>query len=98
MFVEPLIDLLVNVSVVARPTNVSVDVGSVNTPVFEIVAIVGEVKVKPATVVVVPPNVKVEEPNVIVLFANWALLIVPLKSVVGMVEDAVNADVPLPFT
>jgi hypothetical protein len=37
--------LFVSVSVVARPTKVSVDVGSVIVPVFVIVEIVGEVKV-----------------------------------------------------
>ena len=36
VFVEPEIDLLVNVSVVALPTNVSVDVGRVNVPVLVI--------------------------------------------------------------
>ena len=30
--------------------------------------------------------------------ANWALLTVPDKSVVGIVEEAVIALVPLPFT
>lgn len=37
--------LFVSVSVVALPTNVSVDVGSVSVPVFEIVEITGEVRV-----------------------------------------------------
>ena len=37
--------LLVNVSVVALPTKVSVEVGSVSVPVLEIVPITGEVKV-----------------------------------------------------
>ena len=37
--------LLVSVSVVALPTNVSVDVGNVNAPVFEIEDITGDVKV-----------------------------------------------------
>ena len=36
VFVEPEIDLFVNVSVVALPTNVSVDVGSVSVPVLVI--------------------------------------------------------------
>ena len=45
------------------------------------------------------------EPRLIVVplivtdeFANWALLIVPLKSDVGIVEDAVMAEEPLPKT
>jgi hypothetical protein len=37
--------LFVSVSVVALPTNVSVDVGNVNVPVLEIDAIIGVVKV-----------------------------------------------------
>jgi hypothetical protein len=45
VFVEPLIDLLVSVSVVALPTKVSVLVGNVNVPVFVIVEITGLVNV-----------------------------------------------------
>ena len=45
MLLEPLIVLLVNVSDVALPTNVSELVGSVNVPVFEIDEITGVVKV-----------------------------------------------------
>ena len=37
--------LFVNVSVVALPTKVSVEVGRVNVPVFEIVEITGDVRV-----------------------------------------------------
>ena len=37
--------LLVNVSVVARPTNVSVDVGNVNVPVLTMLAMTGVVSV-----------------------------------------------------
>jgi hypothetical protein len=37
VFVAPLIDLLVRVSVVSLPTNVVVAVGNVTVPVFEIV-------------------------------------------------------------
>jgi hypothetical protein len=48
--------LFVRVSVVARPTRVSVAVGSVTVPVFEIVEIVGDVKVRPAIVVTVAPD------------------------------------------
>jgi hypothetical protein len=36
VFDDPLIDLLVNVSVVDRPTSVSVLVGKVNVPVLKI--------------------------------------------------------------
>ena len=45
VFAEPLIDLFVSVSVVARPTNVSVDVGKVNVPVFTMLEITGVVNV-----------------------------------------------------
>ncbi len=43
MFVDPEIDLFVSVSVVARPTSVSVDAGSVSVPALVIVEIVGVV-------------------------------------------------------
>jgi hypothetical protein len=56
VFVEPLIDLLVNVSVVALPTKVSVLVGNVNVPVFVIVEITGLVNVLFVSVCV-PVNV-----------------------------------------
>ena len=42
---EPLIDLLVRVSVVARPTNVSVEVGRVSVPVLTMVEMTGLVSV-----------------------------------------------------
>ena len=45
VLVDPLIDLLVNVSVVARPTNVSVLVGKVNVPVLDMVEMMGLVSV-----------------------------------------------------
>src|SRR5210317_1052872 len=45
VFEALLIVLLVNVSVVALPTNVSVDVGNVNVPVLLIVEITGAVNV-----------------------------------------------------
>jgi hypothetical protein len=45
VFVDPLIDLFVRVSVVALPTKVSVLVGSVNVPVFVMVDITGLVNV-----------------------------------------------------
>ena len=45
VLVDPLIDLLVNVSVVALPTKVSVEVGKVKTPVLLIEAMIGVVKV-----------------------------------------------------
>ena len=45
VFVAPLIDLLVKVSVVARPTKVSVAVGRVTTPVLLICEITGSVSV-----------------------------------------------------
>lgn len=45
VLVEPLIDLFVKVSVVARPTRVSVDVGKVSVPVLLMVLITGVVNV-----------------------------------------------------
>jgi hypothetical protein len=57
----------------------------------------------PETLVTVPtlmlPPRLVDVPLIVIaLFANCALVMVPLKSVVGMVALAVSADVPLPFT
>ena len=45
VFDDPLIVLLVRVSVVARPTKVSLAVGSVKVPVFEMVEMIGAVNV-----------------------------------------------------
>ena len=45
VFVEPLIDLFVSVSVVSLPTNVVVAVGNVTVPVFKIDDITGVVNV-----------------------------------------------------
>jgi hypothetical protein len=45
VFVAPLIDLFVSVSVVSLPTNVVVAVGNVTVPVFEIDDITGVVNV-----------------------------------------------------
>ena len=63
--------LFVNVSVVALPTNVSVDVGKVNVPEFTIVPIVGDVSVLFVSVCVVsvPTNVVVAFGIVTVLSA-----------------------------
>ena len=58
VLVEPLIDLLVSVSVVARPTKVSVLVGRVNVPELMMRAILGEEYVPP--VIVLPVKVKAE--------------------------------------
>jgi hypothetical protein len=54
--------LFVRVSVVARPTRVSVEVGKVNVPVLEIVAMIGVVSVLfvNVSVVALPTNVSVE--------------------------------------
>lgn len=58
--------LFVRVSVVARPTRVSVEVGKVNVPVLEIVAMIGVVSVLFVRVSVVarPTRVSVEVGNV----------------------------------
>ena len=60
--------MLVSVSVVSLPTNVSVDVGRVRVPVFEIVDITGEVNVLLVSVSVVSlaTNVRVPVGKVIV--------------------------------
>ena len=64
VLLEPLMVLFVSVSVVARPTSVSVLVGSVSVPVLLIELITGLVSVKPATVVAVLPRLTDVEPMV----------------------------------
>jgi hypothetical protein len=88
---DPLIDLLVNVSVVALPTKVSVEVGKVKTPVLLIDAILGRVKVlfervwvavfvvtvSPATVALEDADKVVKAPVLAVVAPIGVLLIVP---------------------
>ena len=71
--------LFVNVSEVARPTKVSVDVGKVNVPVFVIVEITGAVSVLFVNVCV-PDNVTTDESMAIVV-ATEPLYDVPVKPV-----------------
>ena len=52
----PLIDLLVRVSVVFRATSVSVPVGTVTVPLFEMAEMIGSENVPPVTVL--PVNVR----------------------------------------
>ena len=78
----PLIDLLVRVSVVVRATKVSVIVGRVNVPEFRIWAIVGVVRVKPATVAAVPPKLTLVDPIVIELLVR-----LPLAMFVSVLAD-----------
>ena len=63
-------DLFDNVSLVALPTIVSVDVGKVNVPVLTIVEIIGAVKVLlvRVSVVALPTRVSVASGNVKILF------------------------------
>ena len=79
VFVEPDIDLFVNVSVVVRPTNVSVLVGNVNVPVLLIVLITGLVSVL-LVKVCVPVNVITVESIAMVTGAE-PLKLVPDKPV-----------------
>lgn len=74
VLVEPLIDLLVSVSVVALPTNVSVEVGSVKVPVFRINEIVGVTSVKPEMLEAVPPRLTLVDPIVMELLVREPLL------------------------
>jgi len=73
VFRPALIVLFVSVSVVALPTNVSVVDGIVIVPPFVMVAIVGDVNVKPAIVDAVPPSDTDVEPIVTELFVSDAL-------------------------
>lgn len=68
VFVDPLIDLFVSVSVVARPTNVSVLVGNVSVPVFDIVEITGAVSVLFDSVCV-PVNVATTDVSIAIVTA-----------------------------
>ena len=102
--------LFVNVSVVARPTNVSVDVGKVNVPVLEIVAMIGVVSVLFVNVSVVarPTRVSVDVGSVSVpvfemvamigavnvLFVNVSVVALPTRVSV----DVGNVSVGVPAT
>lgn len=68
VFVDPLIDLFVSVSVVARPTNVSVLVGNVSVPVLDIVEITGAVSVLFDSVCV-PVNVATTDVSIAIVTA-----------------------------
>lgn len=87
--------LLVRVSVVARPTRVSVDVGSVRVPVLEMVLIMGAVSVllvsvsAPARVATVPDVGKVRD-----VVADSAK-VKPKAPLIAMV-DKLLLDTPVP--
>ena len=84
--------LFVNVSVVARPTNVSVDVGKVNVPVLEIVAMIGVVSVLfvNVSVVALPTRVSVDVGNVSVgVPATAGVTIVAVPDVLPVIATAV---------
>ena len=91
VLVEPLIDLLVSVSVVARPTKVSVLVGRVNVPVLIMVAILGEEYVPP--VIVLPVKVRAEGKDrvTVVVPVEVISFAVPLTVVTAPIEDALIA-------
>ena len=75
------IDLLVRVSVVARPTNVSVLVGRVSVPVFEIEDITGEV-----SVLLVSVSVVALPTNVSVLVGNVSVPVLTIEEITGDVR------------
>ena len=89
VLVEPDMLLFVKVSVVARPINVSVDVGNVNVPVLLIDAITGAVNVSPATVEAVAPSATFVEPIVTDEFESLLFAIDPASIV--FVTVAVSA-------
>ena len=80
VFVEPLIDLLVSVSVVALPTKVSVLVGSVNVPVFVMVEITGLVNVLFVSVCV-PVSVATTDVSIAIVTALAPVYEPPVKPV-----------------
>ena len=74
------------------PTDVRLDVTTVELRVVPVNVPAAAVTVPDApNAIDVPLTVKEE-------FANCALVTVPLKDVVGIVVDAVMAEVPLPYT
>jgi hypothetical protein len=81
VLLEPLIVLFVNVSVVALPTKVSVEVGSVKVPEFEILEIIGVVNVLfvNVSVVALPTKVSVEVGKV-----NVPVLLI--EEIIGVVK------------
>jgi hypothetical protein len=84
--------LFVNVSVVARPTKVSVDVGKVSVPVFTIVAITGAVNVLfvNVSVVALPTKVSVVIGNVNVgVPATAGVTMVAVPDVLPVIATAV---------
>ena len=97
VFVLPLIDLFVNVVVLPAVTTASpFDVSDVNAPVDGMIApIVALLIVTPpsiATPSIVPPVIDTE------LLFSVAIVPKPVMSELGIVAEAVNAEVPLPFT
>jgi hypothetical protein len=97
VLVEPLIVLFVSVVVLdAVTTATPFDVSDVNAPVDGIVAPIGALSiVQPpsiATPLIVPPVIDTE------LLFSFAIVPNPVMSDLGIVETAVNAEVPLPFT
>ena len=93
VFVVPEIVLFVSVSVVARPTKVSVLVGRVKVPVLTIVEMTGAVNVLLVNVCV-PVNVATVESMLIVLAAEPSKVVPefnckPVPTVNGLVVDAV---------
>ncbi len=97
VFVLPLIDLFVSVVVLdAVTTGEPFDVSDVKAPVDGIIApIVALLIVTPpsiATPSIVPPVIATE------LLFSVDMVPKPDTSVFGIVADAVNAEVPLPFT
>ena len=95
MLEEPLIVLLVNVSVVFLPTNVSVVEGMVTVPPLVIVAIVGAVNVNPAIVDAVAPNDTDVEPIVTELLVSDALPIFDNVLDAPLIVLLVNVCVPV---
>jgi hypothetical protein len=81
VLVDPLIDLLVNVSVVALPTKVSVEVGKVKTPPLLMEEMTGRVKVlfvrvcvAVLVVIVSPPTVPLTDADKVVKAPELAVV------------------------